>query len=99
MVNRSLLAEEIHDPGIGEHAEVGAQPTLAFIVAILTTAEKVGNGIGYGIFDETRAGLLAAGVVPVTGARDHLDRCMVELQKSLPGDLPWEIVPSLLELG
>jgi hypothetical protein len=24
---------------------------------------------------------------------------MVELKKALPRDLPWEIVPSLLELG
>ena len=79
MVDRSLLAEEIHDPGIGEHAEVGAQPTLVFIVAILAAAEKVGNGISHSIFDETWAWLLAASVVPVAGARDHLDRCMVEL--------------------
>jgi hypothetical protein len=99
MVNRSLLAEEIHDPGIGEHAEVGAQPSLAFIVAVLAAGEEVSNGIGNGVFDKARAWLLAAGVVPVAGARDHLDRCMVELKKALPGDLPWEIVPSLLELG
>ena len=79
MVNRSLLAEEIHDPGIGEHAEVGAQPTLGFVIPVLATVEKVGNSIGHSIFDETRAWLLAASVVSVTGARDHLDRCMVEL--------------------
>jgi hypothetical protein len=90
---------EIHDPGIGEHTEVVAQPAFAFIVAILATAEKVGNGIGHGIFYEPRARLLAASVVPVAGARDHLDRCMVELQKSLPRDLPWEVVPGRLELG
>lgn len=83
-VDGSLLAQEVNDPGVDEHAEVGAEAALGVVVAVLAAREEVGDGIGHSVFDEPGAGFLPAGVMAITGAGDHFDGGVVELKKTFP---------------
>ena len=42
---------------------------------------------------------MAAGVVTVAGADDHLDGFVIEFEEALPGDLPDPLFSAGLELG
>ena len=51
---------------------------------MLAVRKEFGDGVGYGVLDETPGGIVTAGVVAVAGAGGGLQRLMVEFEKPLP---------------